>query len=122
MKQPLDPHPYLRDPRSRLFGLDLTDGGYVYVQDAQGEIWVLPDGPHLHPRTRGAPLPVQYAGDFTIRGGRIIDVTNLSGTFQCDDPDGLLAVLNRLIALGAVVVPGAVRFFPMDGSRPIVLK
>lgn len=122
MKQPLDPHPYARDPRSRLFGTDLADGGYVYVQDGQGEIWVLPDGPHLHPRVLGSALPASYAGDLTVRGGSVTDVTNLSGTFQFDDPDGLLAVADRLVALGAAVASGAVRFFPMDGSRPIVLK
>jgi hypothetical protein len=122
MKKPLDPHPYPRDPRSRLFGPDLSDGGYVYVQDGQGEIWVLPDGPHMHPRILGLGLPAEYAGDLSVKNRRIIDVTNLSGTFQCDDPDGLLAVADRLIACGAVLVPGAVRFFPMDGSRPVVLK
>jgi hypothetical protein len=122
MKQPLDPHPYARDPRSRLFGTDLADGGYVYVQDSQGEMWVLPDGPHIHPRVLGSASPAEYAGDLTVQGGRVIDVTNLSGTFQCDDPDGLLAVADQLISLGAVLIPGAVRFFPMDGSHPVVLK
>jgi hypothetical protein len=50
-----------------------------------------------------------------------VNVTNLSGTFQCDDSDGLLEVAAELRRVGFVVEPGAVRFFPQDGSRPRVL-
>ena len=46
-------------------------------------------------------------------------MTNLSGTFQFDDPQGLLALATQLEVLGFVIEHAAVRFFPMDGS-PLV--
>jgi hypothetical protein len=49
-------------------------------------------------------------------------VTNLSGTFQFEDQDGLRAVAEQLRQQGLEVEPGAVRFFPPDGSRVIVLE
>ena len=58
----------------------------------------------------------------TIRGGRVVDLTNLSGTFQFDDEDGLRDVANELRQRGLTVEIGAVRFFPTDGSPPIVLE
>lgn len=122
MKYPLDRTPHPRDPRSRPARPGLRDGGYVYVRDIQGVIYVVPDGSHLHPKVIGGGEPAMYAGDLTVRDGRIMDVTNLSGTFQFDDPDGLLAVADELIRQGFVVEPRAVRLFPLDGSRPVVLR
>lgn len=63
-----------------------------------------------------------YAGDMTVRGGRVVDLTNLSGTFQFDDEDGLRAVATELYRQGLVVEVGAVRFFPADGSSPVILE
>jgi hypothetical protein len=63
-----------------------------------------------------------YAGDLTIRGGKVTDVTNLSRTFQFDSESGLKAVAAHIRKQGVDVVPGAVRFFPADGSRPIILE
>jgi hypothetical protein len=63
-----------------------------------------------------------YAGDLTVRGGRVVDLTNLSGTFQFDDEDGLRDVATELRRQGLIVETGAVRFFPADGSRPVVLE
>jgi hypothetical protein len=122
MQAPLDRTPYPRDSRSKSIRPGLQDGGYVYVQDSHGEIWVLPDGPHLHPRILGNCELAMYAGDLTITNGRVRDVTNLSGTFQFDDPRGLLDVADVLDQLGFDIIPGAVRFFPTDGSRPQVLR
>jgi hypothetical protein len=85
-------------------------------------VHVLPDGPHLHPKVLGGGLPALYAGDMTVRGGRVVDLTNLSGTFQFDDEDGLREVAGEIRRQGLVVEPGAVRFFPIDGSRPVVLE
>ena len=119
---PLDQTPYPRDPRSREAVLGLPDGNYVFVQDEQGVIHVLPDRPHTHPRVLGTARSAKYAGDLRIEDGTISDVTNLSGTFQCDDPEGLREVARALRSLGFVVRPGAVRFFPQDGSRPRVLE
>ncbi len=62
-----------------------------------------------------------YAGDMTIRAGRVADLTNLSGTFQFDDEDGLRNVAIELKRQGLELDAGAVRFFPADGSPPIVL-
>ncbi len=122
MKYPLDPTPYPIDPRSRPIDASIPDGGYVYVQDVNGIIHVLPDGPHMHPKVLGGGLPAMYAGDMTVQGGRVVDLTNLSGTFEFDDEEGLRQVAAELRRQGLVVEKGAVRFFPADGSRPIVLE
>jgi hypothetical protein len=122
MKSPLDPTPYPADPRTRPVSPGLPDGGYVYVRDGNGTVHVLPDGPHLHPKVLGGGRPAMYAGDMTVRGGRVVDLTNLSGTFQFDDEDGLRDVAGELRRQGLTVDAGAVRFFPADGSRPVVLE
>jgi hypothetical protein len=121
-KHPIDRHPYDRDPGSRPIAKDLPDGVYVYVRDIDGTIYVLPDGSHLHPRVLGGAKPAEYAGDLTVRGGKIRDVTNLSGTFQFDDPIGLIAVAEALEQMGLELLPDAIRFFPVDGSEPRVLR
>lgn len=121
-KAPLDSFPYQRDSRSKALTTIVGNGLYVYVQDVDDTIYVLPDGGHLHPKVLGNGSPAIYAGDMRINDGRIADVTNLSGTFQFDDPQGLLAVATQLEVLGFVVEVGAVRFFPMDGSPPCILK
>lgn len=119
---PLDQTPYPQDPRSRLIDPAIADGSYVYVQEANGTIHVLPDGPHMHPKILGGGQPVKYAGDMTVMGGKVVDLTNLSGTFPCDDEIGLKAVADNLRQLGLTIERRAVRFFPPDGSRPIVLE
>ena len=122
LKYPLDATPYPKHPRSRPADTSLTDGGYVYVRDARGTVHVAPDGPHRHPKVLGGGQPAMYAGDLTVRDGRVVDLTNLSGTFQFDDEDGLREVAAELRARGLGVDPGAVRFFPADGSPPVVLE
>ena len=122
MKHPLDKTPYPKDPRSCPITASIPDGGYVYVRDVNGTVQVIPDGPHLHPKILGGGQPALYAGDLTIQGGDVVDLTNLSGTFQFDDEAGLREVGEELRQQGLVVAKGAVRFFPADGSRPIVLE
>jgi hypothetical protein len=122
MKPPQDRTPYPKDPRSQPVDANTADGGYVYVQDGQGIVHVLPDGPHLHPKVLGGCQPALYAGDMVIKGGMVTELTNLSGTFQCDDEDGLRGVADQLKQQGLIVTPGAVRFFPPDGSRPVILE
>jgi hypothetical protein len=56
-----------------------------------------------------------------VQGGTIIDVTNLSGTFQFDDEEGLREVARQLQRQGLIVEPGAARLFPADGSSPRIL-
>lgn len=122
MKDPMDRTPYPRDPRSRPVDASLPDGGYAYVRDANGTVHVVPDGPHVHPRVLGGGRPARYAGDLTVRGGMVVDLTNLSGTFQFDDEDGLREVAAEIRSRGLAVVAGAVRFFASDGSPPVVLE
>jgi hypothetical protein len=122
MKHPLDTFPYDPDPDSRAIAPGLAEGLYVFVQDELGVIWVLPNGSHRHPLVLGKARPALYAGDLSIQAGIVKDVTNLSGTFQFDDEEGLRAVAEQLRRLGFTVEPGAVRFFPADGSKPVVLE
>jgi hypothetical protein len=119
---PQDPTPYPKDPQSRPIGASIADGGYAYVRDGNGIVHVVPDGPHVHPKILGGGLPAMYAGDMTIRRGRVVDLTNLSGTFQFDDAVGLREVAAELQRQGLQVEVGAVRFFPADGSAPVVLQ
>jgi hypothetical protein len=122
MKAPLDSTRYPKDPRSVPLGPGLTDGLYVYVQDVQGVVHVLPDGPHMHPKVLGYAEPALYAGDLSVEDGNVNDLTNLSGTFQFDDEDGLRAVAAQIRQQGLTVETGAVRFFPADGSGPVILE
>jgi hypothetical protein len=85
-------------------------------------VHVVPDGPHVHPKILGGGLPAMYAGDMTVRRGRVVDLTNLSGTFEFDDEAGLREVAAEPRRLGLQVEVGAVRFFPSDGSAPVVLE
>jgi len=122
MKQPLDPTPYRQHRLSRQVSSDLADGNYVYVQTAENDLWVLPDGPHRHPRILGNATPVKYAGDLRVENGTIVDLTNLSGTFLCDDPDGLIEAAEIFRQSDLKLADSAVRFFPPDGSRPRILQ
>jgi hypothetical protein len=122
LKYPQDSTPYPADPRSRPIDASIRDGGYVYVRDANGTVWVVPDGPHMHPKVLGGGLPATYAGDLTVRGGRVVDLTNLSGTFEFDDEDGLREAAAEIRRQGLAVEAGAVRFFTADGSAPVVLE
>ena len=122
MKQPLDPTPYPQHKLSRKVTADLDDGNYVYVQSLDDEIWVLPDGPHRHPRILGKATPVKYAGDVRVENGTIIDITNLSGTFLCDEPGGLIEAAKLFRQSGLKLADHAVRFFPHDGSQPCLLQ
>ena len=121
MQFPIDQTPYPKDPRSQPISDKTPDGGFAYVQDTNGIIHVVPDGPHVHPLVLGGGQPANYAGDLTINGGKIVDVTNLSGTFQFDDEVGLKEVAGQLRKQGLAVEPGAVRLFPADGTSPRIL-
>jgi len=103
LKYPLDSTPYPRDPQSQTIDATLPDGGYAYVRDLSGTVQVVPDGPHVHPMILGGGLPAMYAGDMTIRRGRVVDLTNLSGTFQFDDEAELREVAAELRRQGLIV-------------------
>ena len=121
-KAPLDNRPYPRDPRSTPLRFGIGDGTYVFVLDLNQVIQVLVDGPHQHVRVLGHAASALYAGDLTIQQNRIVDLTNLSGTFQFEEADGLLRVAKIIEGLGITIDSGAVRLFPLDGQRPIVLR
>lgn len=92
------------------------------MRDANGVVQVVPDGPHMHPKVLGGGTPAIYAEDMTVRGGKVVDLTNLSGTFEFDEEDGLREVAAEIRKQGLVIEVGAVRFFPTDGSPPVVLE
>lgn len=123
MKYPLDDENYERDIRSRAITSLLPDGAYVFVRDIDGAVYVLPDGPHQHPKVLGSAKPAVYAGDFSKRGQFVTDLTNLSGTFQFEDATGLLAVARVFEEIGLTIQPGAVRLFSYSsGQRAQILR
>ena len=124
MKSPLDPTDHEPDPRSRVLQPGFADGRYVYVQDGQGDIWVvLDDRPHLHLKVLGHRQPAKYAGDLTIRNGRIVDITNCSGTFQFDDEAGLRDVVHVLRQQGWEILARKVKLFShTQAIRPRILE
>jgi hypothetical protein len=62
MYPPKDVTAYQQDVRSCVIHANVADGIYVYVQDENGIIWVLPDGPHMHPKVLGNGRSAHYAG------------------------------------------------------------
>ena|SRR5437868_3687295 len=123
VRQPRDRFPYAADPRSQPIGSQTPPGRYVYVQDELGEIHVVPDTEsHLHPKVLGGGRPARYAGDLVLdAGGVIVELTNLSGTFQFAGKGGLLAVAELLRARGFIVQTGAVLWFhPRSGRKEIL--
>lgn len=96
MIKPRDTTPYPRDPRSVPISAATEDGGYVFVQDGNGVVFVLPDAPHVHPLVLGGGQAAMYAGDLTLKDGKVIDLTNLSGTFPVDDENGLRGVAAQI--------------------------
>ena len=123
MRRPLDEELYDRDPRSSPIDIGIADGSYVYVRDEHGTIFVLPDGQHLHPKVLGGSQLAMYAGDLTVKFGKIKDLTNLSGTFQFSDAEGLLDVAIVLEEIGFQIMPGAVRLISyIDIARAKVLR
>ncbi len=85
---PQDRRRYRKDPRSEPVHSGLGDGCYVHVRDLDGTVYVLPDGQHAHVRVLGDAKPELYAGDLTIRGIVVVDLTNCSGTFRFRMPTG----------------------------------
>lgn len=108
---PKDPFPYARHAASRPFTPGLDAGIYVYALDANGVVWVVPDGPHMHPQILGGGLPAAGAGEIAIEaGGVVIQVNNLSGTFQCG-PDTLTDVVQALQRQGATIIEDSIQPF-----------
>lgn len=122
MRYPRDRFGYERDSRSCPLQVGSASGVYVYVQDLDGVIHVVPDTEgHLHPKVLGGGQPARYAGDLTIEENTVMDVTNLSGTFQFRGKGGLLAVAEQLRALGFQISPRAIRWFNPDNGEQDIL-
>jgi len=124
MKSPLDLTNYEPDRRSRPLEIGAPDGRYVYVQDEDDVIWAVPDDqPHLHPKVLGHARPARFAGDLTIEHGKIVDLTNCSGTFQFDDAAGLIAISRQLRHAGWEFARNSVKLFSYTISqRPLLLN
>jgi hypothetical protein len=59
---PKDLEKYKKHPKSVVFSADLEAGMYVFVQDVDGKVRVLPDGCHAHPAVHGRPWPCSTCG------------------------------------------------------------
>jgi len=100
-----DPDPnHRRHRESRRFSDDLPAGDYVFVQDVLGIVHVLRQDQqpgHAHHVVLGRARPAVSAGELILgEGGVILEINNLSGTFQCS-PDSLFAAIGGLIRQGA---------------------
>jgi hypothetical protein len=120
-RNPQDRRKYSRHADSCVALPGLADGEYVYVQDLEEQIWVVPDGPHRHPKVLGQALPALYAGTLRVLDNAIVELTNLSGTFRCDDDEGMVDVAEWLMQHGWRIAENAIRFFPFDGGRPYII-
>jgi hypothetical protein len=110
IRAPSDTFPYEKLPNSRLCDAFVHDGSYVYVQDPSGGVWIAENGIHLHPRILGGGQSAAAAGELLVKNGNIIEVDNVSGTFQFG-PETLPQVIDALQRQGARVAADAARPF-----------
>ena len=101
-----DPDPnHRRHRESRRFSGDLPAGDYVFVQDGFGVVYVLRQEQqpgHAHHVVLGRARPAASAGELVLgAGGQILEINNISGTFQCA-PDSLFVAIGGLIRQGAI--------------------
>ena len=97
---PKDLERYRRHAKSVPFSPEIEPGVYVFVQDIDGKVWVLPDGCHAHPAVLGRARPAVAAGELTVEeNGVVQEINNLSGTFQCH-ADCLFTAVGGLILQG----------------------
>ncbi|HEX7450597.1 MAG TPA: hypothetical protein VF306_23755 [Pirellulales bacterium] len=110
-KKPLVGLTVPRNQASRQFRPDLKPGTYVYVQDAAGIVYVVPNAPGAHPGVLGNGLSATGAGEITVGiDGVITEVNNISYTFQFGGGT-LTQVVAALKATGARIAPNAVKPF-----------
>ncbi len=109
-RAPSDTFPYEKLPNSRPFDAGVASGTYVYVQDPNGTVWIAENGIHLHPRILGGGRSVAVAGELVVKNGVVIEVDNVSGTFQFG-PETLSQVIDALLRQGASVAADAARPF-----------
>ena len=100
-----------KDPRSKPVSGPLDPAEYVYVQDADGVVNVLPQGDHLHPKVLGGGQPAAAAGEIIVDANGVVkEINNISGTFQ-HDASVLGAVKTALEKAGLKVAADALKPF-----------
>ena len=100
-----------QSPLSQPISPNTPPGTYVFVQDAQGVVHVLPQGAHLHPRVLGGGREAAASGEIVIGAdGAVTEINNISFTFQHGSSvlRGVKAALERL---GLKVNPDAIKPF-----------
>jgi hypothetical protein len=101
-----DPDPsHRRHRESRRFSPSLPPGDYVSVQDVFGEVHVLRQEHqpgHAHHVVLGRGRPAVSAGEVVIGSdGLVLEINNISGTFQCH-ADCVLTAVGGLVRQGAL--------------------
>jgi hypothetical protein len=101
-----DPDPnHRRHRESRRFSREFPAGDYVFAQDVFGVVYVLRQDQqpgHAHHVVLGRARPAVSAGELVLgEGGAILEINNISGTFQCA-PDSLLAAIGGFVRQGAI--------------------
>jgi hypothetical protein len=101
-----DPDPNNRKHESsERFSRETVAGDYVYVQDVFGVVHVLSQRSkpgHAHHVVLGRARAAVSAGELMVDGGSVIlEINNISGTFQCA-PDCLIAAIGGLVRQGAI--------------------
>jgi hypothetical protein len=98
-----------RNPASAPLSPTTPPGTYVYVQDANGVVNVVPNGPRLHPTVLGGGQPAVAAGEIIISpNGVVSEINNISYTFQhgAEVLPGVEAAVRRQ---GLKVAPNALK-------------
>lgn len=101
-----DPDPnHRRHRESQRFASDLPAGDYVFVQDVFGVVYVLRQDQqpgHAHHVVLGRARSAVSAGELVLGdGGVILEINNISGTFQCA-PDSLFSAIGGFVRQGAI--------------------
>jgi len=94
-----------RHRESRRFSPDMAAADYVFVQDVFGEVHVLRQDQqpgHAHHVVLGRARSAVSAGELILgEGGVLLEINNISGTFQCA-ADSLFAAIGGLVRQGAI--------------------
>jgi hypothetical protein len=100
-----------KHPSSAPLSANTPPGNYVYAQDANGVVHVVPNGPGLHPTILGGGQPTAAAGEIIIDpDGVVTEINNISYTFQ-HGAEVLPGVQSAVERQGLAVAPGALKPF-----------
>jgi len=109
------PHPeagvYPKNPLSTPISKGTKPGTYVYVQDENGIVHIVPNGNHLHPTVLGGGRSAAAAGEITIGlNGVVTEINNISFTFQ-HGAETLPGVRSALEKSGLQCTPDSIKPF-----------